>query len=390
MKILIVTTNFPRWPGDFRVPFIYEAAKALHAKENTVRIVTMHNPGAKEHEYMDEMEVFRVRYLPEEKENLQKDAAGIPAAWERGIKNRADLLPYFWYLTGAVGKYAQSFDIIHANWSLAGLAALASKPKHRLPYIITVQGSDVLKTIKKPFIRPFVGLALKKADHVIALSNDLKKTTVQFGVPQEKIAVIPNGININSFPNGSNEERKNQILYVGSLIKRKGVDYLIDAMKILHSKIPDYSLIIVGEGDERENLEKMIRDYGLKDCVRFLGSKPQQEVGSLMRESKVFVLPSLEEGQVVVLVEALASGTPCVGSRVGGIKDVIQNGVGILFEPGNVIQLADAIIDLISNDVMWQTTSEKARQRAITEYDWDILTSKIIEIYHKVLSRKKH
>ena len=81
MKILIATTNFPRWQGDFRVPFIYEAAKAIQAKGHQVRVVTMHNPGSQEHELMEGLEVFRVRYLPENKEKLQQDAAGIPAAW---------------------------------------------------------------------------------------------------------------------------------------------------------------------------------------------------------------------------------------------------------------------------------------------------------------------
>lgn len=388
MKILIATTNFPRWQGDFRVPFIYEAAKAIQAKGNTVRVVTMHNPGSREHELMEGLEVFRVRYLPEDKEKLQQDAAGIPAAWERGLKGRLPLVPFFLAYTKAVGIHAADCDIIHANWSLSGLAALLSRGRHKLPYVVTVQGSDVFKTLNKPGIRQMVGLALRKAGKVIALSRALKTAALGFGLRDERVVVIPNGVNISQFPFATAEEKKNQVLFVGSLIERKGPLYLLQAMRLVHQDLPGATLVLVGEGDQRANLEEYIAANSMEDYVRLAGTQPQSAVGALMRESRLFVLPSIEEGQGVVLMEALASGTPCVGSRVGGIPDVVTENVGRLVEAGDVSALAEAIRAYLTDQNLWENASRAGRQRVLEHYDWNHLADEISAVYAEVLAER--
>ncbi len=388
MKILIATTNFPRWQGDFRVPFIYEAAKAIQAKGNTVRVVTMHNPGSREHELMEGLEVFRVRYLPEDQEKLQQDAAGIPAAWERGLKGRLPLVPFFLAYTKAVGIHAADCDIIHANWSLSGLAALLSRGRHKLPYVVTVQGSDVFKTLNKPGIRQMVGLALRKAGKVIALSRALKTAALGFGLRDERVVVIPNGVNISQFPFATAEEKKNQVLFVGSLIERKGPLYLLQAMRLVHQDLPGATLVLVGEGDQRADLEEYIAANSMEDYVRLAGTQPQSAVGALMRESRLFVLPSIEEGQGVVLMEALASGTPCVGSRVGGIPDVVTENVGRLVEAGDVSALAEAIRAYLTDQNLWENASRAGRQRVLEHYDWNHLADEISAVYAEVLAER--
>jgi glycosyltransferase involved in cell wall biosynthesis len=173
------------------------------------------------------------------------------------------------------------------------------------------------------------------------------------------------------------------------LIERKGVNYLIEAMGIVTEKHPDYRLILVGEGRDRNNFEKMVTRLGLEETIVFVGTQSQQMVSELMRESRLLVLPSIEEGQGVVLVEALASGTPCVGSRVGGIPDVITPDVGQLVEPRDVQGLAAAINRYIEDDVMWKNASQKARERVEREYDWFTLSEKMITVYHQVLNKEK-
>lgn len=386
MKIAIVTTNFPRWEGDFRVPFIFEAARAIKAKGHLVRIITMHQPGAAEHEIIDGIEVFRSRYLPDKYEILQKDTAGIPSAWEKGLKGKLFMVPYFLHFWLAVAKYAKGFDIIHANFSLSGLAALMSKQSHKTPYVVTVQGSDVFKTINKPIINFFIGKALRNAEKVIALSSSLAETTKQFGVSESKISIIPNGIDISKFPVGPLEKREKQLLFVGSLIKRKGVQNLLEAMIIVNRMSPEYELLIVGEGDQKQTLVEYVQNNDLSSVVKFLGTQSQSQVGELMRKSKLLILPSFEEGQGVVLVEALASGTPCIGSNVGGIPDVISPDVGYLFEPGDSNQLVKAIIHFIENEKDWFDASKNARIKAEENYDWNKLTDRIVEIYKAILT----
>ena len=249
-----------------------------------------------------------------------------------------------------------------------------------------MQGSDVFKTIHIPLVRSVIGLALRKASHIIALSNELKSVTVKFGVPDEQITVIPNGVNISKFPVGSKEGRKKQVIFVGSLIERKGVGFLIKAMSTLVTTHHDIRLLIVGEGKDRSSLEALTRQLSLQDNVTFVGTQSQERVSELLRESRLFILPSIEEGQGVVLVEALASGTPCVGSRVGGIPDVITPDVGKVVDAGDVKGLSAAIESFLIDEDLWEATSDNARIRAETYYDWNSLAGKMVEIYQTVIS----
>lgn len=346
----------------------------------------MHTPGASTHEYFNEIEVFRAKYLPDNMEVLQKDASGIPEAWQKGFLPKLATIPFLVSFTLMVAKRGKGSDILHCNWSLSGLAAYLSKFWHKAPYIITVQGSDVFKSINIPFVRSMIGLALRKANHIIALSEELKTATIRFGVPTEQITVIPNGVNISQFPFGPIEGRKKQLLFVGSLIERKGVSYLIKTMSILKTKHPDYQLVLVGEGKDRDSLDTLVEDLGLRENVTFLGTQSQKRVSELMRESRLFILPSIEEGQGVVLVEALASGTPCIGSRVGGIPDVISSEVGLLVDVADVEDLAKAIDSFLIDDALWKEVSVNARSRAETKYDWYALAEKMIGVYRSVIS----
>lgn len=361
---------------------------AVSHHANEVKVLTMHTPGASTHEYIDEIEVFRAKYLPEKMEVLQKDASGIPEAWRRGFLPKLATIPFLLRFIFLIANQAKGSDIIHCNWSLSGLAAFLSKFIHKTPYIITVQGSDVFKTIHIPVVRNVIGLALRKASHIIALSNELKNASIRFGVPAEHITVIPNGVNISQFPVGLKEGRKNQLIFVGSLIERKGVSYLIQAMANLVALHPDIQLIIVGEGKDRGLLEELTNQLGLEANVIFMGTQSQERISELLRESRLFILPSIEEGQGVVLVEALASGTPCIGSRVGGIPDVITPDVGKVVDAGDVGGLSAAIESFLIDDNLWEAASDNARIRAETYYDWNALAENMVEIYQSVISRE--
>jgi len=386
MKIAIVTTNFPRWEGDFRVPFIFDAAKAIQAKGHEVRVITTHQPGAAEYEVMQGLEVFRAKYLPEKYEVMQKDAAGIPEAWKKGLLQKLSMLPFFWNLCLKTARFARGLDIIHANWSLSGLAAYLTKPFHHCPYIVTVHGSDIFQTLNNPLLKFPVKIALKNANHIIAVSKALAEAVQAFDISPNKITVVPTGIEISKFPMGNTEGREKVLLYVGSLIERKGVIYLLRAMLKLRQESPSYKLLIVGEGHLQKELEHFVQEHNLEDIVSFLGTKSQKEVASLMRKAKVFILPSTEEGQGAVLVEAMASGTPCIGSNTGGISNVITPKTGRLFKPANSDSLYEAITFMINNETFWKEASQQARTRTVDNYSWDILTETILAIYKEALS----
>ncbi len=383
MKVLIITTAFPRWMGDGRGNFVYEAAQAIKRQGCQVRVIAMHNPGAKTREWMDGIEVIRPRYLPERWEILAKDSAGLPQAWRINPWAKLALLPFLLVHTLTVLRYAHQADILHANWTLSGMVAWLTQWLHRKPYVVTVQGSDVFQGLKIPLVRQLSLWALKHARFVFALSRALAREVQELGIQADQIKIVPNGVNLASIRNILQEEssREPVILFVGSLFWRKGVTHLLEAFHQISGEIPGYCLVFVGEGNQREILEKRTRETGLENRVVFAGNLPHDDVIRWMRRARVFVLPSIEEGQGVVLLEAMACGTPCIGSNVGGIPDILTPECGWLFEPENVQELARTLRNLILQKEEWEEKSHNSRNRVENIYDWDKIASSIVKYY---------
>jgi glycosyltransferase involved in cell wall biosynthesis len=384
IKVCIATTAFPRWQGDNHGIFIYEAARALNAAGNHVIVISMHTPGSDVMEEWDGIKIFRPRYFPSRWETLRQEMAGIPAAWEKSLIARLSLLPLLLSQAITIARHAASCDIIHANWTISAAAALLSKFVHRTPIVVTIQGSDIFRASKIGIIKWGTKKVLNASDRIIALSKALSVAAINIGVTSTKIETIPNGVNTALFKPGNSASREPIILYVGSLIQRKGVKYLIDSMKMVINDFPEARLLIAGEGPQRANYEDQTRELHLQDHVQFLGAISQDDVRQLMKRASVFSLPSLEEGLGVVLLEALASGTPCIASNIGGIPDIVSPDVGILVPPRNSLDLANSIKILLSDPIAWNEYSKSARNRAVIHFDWNIIASRIVEIYQKI------
>ncbi|MCB0059890.1 MAG: glycosyltransferase family 4 protein, partial [Caldilineaceae bacterium] len=160
--------------------------------------------------------------------------------------------------------------------------------------------------------------------------------------------------------------------------------FLLDAAAQILARHPDYYVVILGEGPEEPSLREQASRLGIEHSVRFLGFQPQHVVREWMRRAQVFVLPSVEEGQGVVLLEALASGTPVVGSDVDGIAEVITPAVGRLFPVGDSAALAERVLEVIEDEALRQQLAAAARRRAETAYDWDRLALEYITLYGQV------
>ncbi|MGB9801035.1 MAG: glycosyltransferase family 4 protein [Thermanaerothrix sp.] len=389
MKVLIVTTAFPRWYGDGRGAFIYEAAQAIKRQGCEVRVIAMHVPGAKTHEWMDGIEVIRPRYLPERWEILAKDSAGLPQAWRTNPWAKLALIPFVVVHALTITRYAREADILHANWTLSGMVVWLTQWLHRKPYVVTVHGSDVFQATSSGLIRKLTWFILSshRTAQIIAVSRKLAESLIQMGVPSEKIKIIPDGVRTDEFI-PSEEPRKKVILSVGALTKIKGGDLLIEAFAQIHTYLEGYKLIFIGEGAFRECLESRVKELGLRDKVIFTGQLSRQEVAYWMREAEIFVLPSRSEGLGVVFLEALASGTPCIGTDVGGIPDILTPEVGILCPPEDPTSLAEAILFLLNNPVHLQEMRKKARKRAVEVFDWARVSQQIIRLYSQILGVK--
>lgn len=392
----MVATTFPRWAGDGQGAFIWELARAVQRQGVAVQVVALHAPGTKTMETIEGIGVARPRYWwPEGAESLRKDGGGLPITLRKYPLARVQLPVFMARHSQAIAHHARNCDLVHAHWTLSGAAALAGRWLHHKPVLVTVQGSDIFQMAKGRVGAWFTRSVLNGSDQVTALSHALKDAAVAAGASPEKIAIVPNGVDIQRFvppPNdgrGQPTDAERIILFTGFLIQRKGVRYLLDALALLPTDLPPYRVALVGEGPEEAALRAQVAALGLGSRVEFLGFQPQAVVSEWMRRAHLFVLPSLEEGQGVVLLEALASGTPVIASDVDGIRDVVVPEVGTRVPAADSAELAGALEKMLRADTAtWQRMSEAARARAVAVYDWDKIAARFVAIYEGMLARR--
>lgn len=384
LRVLIITTSFPRWKGDNRSPFIFEKAKALVEKGCDVTVVALHTPGSKSFEEIDGVRINRIRYSPDKLEILQATRAGIPAAWNKNKFIIFLILIFILKLSFFLIKNKNKYDIIHSNWTISSFSAVISKRFHKKPIITSIHGSDINQAIKNPFFRFLTNIVINSSNKIICVSNNLREKIINLVETPPPLLVIPNGVYTNIFfPDFSN--KKKIILFVGSLTQNKRVDLLIKSFGNIFPIINNFSLCIVGDGPEEQSLKELANKHLPKSRVKFTGSLSREEISNLMRESYILILPSINEGFGVVLIEALASGLPCIGANSGGIVDIINEEVGILFSLDNGHELENAILTLVKNEMIYEKMSKQARIIAVNKYDWSIVSEKIIEAYKDLI-----
>ena len=396
MKICIATTTFPRYPGDGQGSFIWELARAVQRQGVGVHVVALHTPGATSHEVVDGIEITRPPYWwPQSAESLLKEGGGLPLTLRKYPLARLQLPLFLALHTLAIARIARGCDLIHAHWTLSGGTALLGRWVHHKPLLVTVHGSDIFQIPRYPVGAVLTRMILNRVNAVSAVSQALKQAACAVGVREEHFEVISNGIDPGRFappvpdPRMAIEDQERIILFVGSLIQRKGVRYLLEALALLPLNLVPYRLVIVGRGPEEDSLREQVKKLGLDKHVQFAGFLPQDAVGIWMRQARVFVLPSLEEGQGVVLLEALASGTPVVVSDVDGMREVVVPEVGYRVPPADPAALASALEKILVDDAKWGDMSQQARQRAITLYDWDKIGAKFVDLYQRVIAQAR-
>lgn len=217
--------------------------------------------------------------------------------------------------------------------------------------------------------------------YLICPSKFSLKKHLEAGLPEEKLVHLPNFVKIEDYE--PHYKSGDYILYVGRLSKEKGVLTLLKAIKGI-----DMQLKIVGDGPMREVCEKFVSENNLNN-VQFLGYKSGEELKQLYRNAAFLIIPSeCYENQPMTIIESFAYGKPMIGSNIGGIPEMIIDGqTGLLFEPGNDIELREKIVCLLSNPSIIENMGRKAREKAEIEYSSDIHYNKLIEIYQKTLSR---
>ena len=282
------------------------------------------------------------------------------------------------------------FDLIHAHFVYPdGVAAAALARRFNVPFVITDQAPWV-PWLERGCIRSASVPAAREAAGLACVSEYLRGTMRHYLGDEVAIEVIPNGVDGEAFPLGAAEARKpKQIAYVGLINFNKGIDVLLDAMKLVTADDEDAHLVLVGGSYYRntqlqeERLRRRAAELRLGDHVTFMGRQPPEEVARVMRESAVLTLPSRAETFGSVLVEALACGTPVVASASGGPQEIVTDDVGRIVPVGDPQRLADALLEVMKNPGRFPP--EQLRKHALERYGWASVAERYIELYDRAL-----
>jgi glycosyltransferase involved in cell wall biosynthesis len=254
-------------------------------------------------------------------------------------------------------------DLVFAPWPYPdGWAAVRLGHRAGLPVVIKVHGSDILELSRYPRRSRGTVEALRQADGIVAVSQDLEERVVALGADPDRVRVIYDGIDAELFHPGPRDAARARlareldlrgpvILYVGNLVPVKGLEVLIDAFARLAGQGVDFTGLLIGQGPLRSRLEDRVARLGLRDRVKLLGPRPHDRLPDWYRAADLFVLPSYSEGVPVVLLEAVACGTPFVASRVGGIPEIAHLGPSRLVPTGDAAALAQAIRDGLADPI---------------------------------------
>lgn len=283
-------------------------------------------------------------------------------------------------------------DIVHVQGALSeSLIAARIKKKYKKPLLLTVYGEDITLYPKKFPSRILVKLILKSVTDIICQSKFLESEIKKLGVKSKKFHIIPMGTKAKDFkPRDKNKARKKLslpqnkkiMLFVGHLVERKGIKYLIHAMSSIIKKEKNSRCYIIGTGYQEKSLKKLAEDKGLGNYVEFLGQKTNAEVAEYMNASDLLVLPSLNEGLPVVVYEALSCGTPVVATRVAGTPELVDSDVGFLAKPENTGDLQEKI--LLALNKKWNTKKMLARAK---EFSTEVTAKRVRDVYDSILGK---
>ncbi len=347
---------------------MYEVARRL-AKKHEIHILTRRFKGLLSYEVHEGVHIHRV-FVPSGKIKLESSSDG--SAFMLGALSKGINL-------GDFDLYApQQFFPIFPSWLIA-------KAK-RKPIIATIHDIYRETWLQKYGIKGALMATFEKAmlklpyTRIITVSNSSKQKLIQCGVPEHKIEVIPNGVDVKEFDEVRvKKSEKQRVIYVGRLVGYKHVDDLLVAFSGLDF---DAELFIVGEGPERKNLKNLARKLKIHDKVTFTGFVDERRKIELIKSSRVLVLPSSTEGFGIAVIEAWAARTAVIVSNIPALCELVRNGkTGLIFKLRNIADLKDKLDRVLRDKVLRNKLSTNGYKLVKKKFEWDEIANQIEKIF---------
>lgn len=383
MRVLVLTSTFPRWAGDPQPPFVLELCTRLSATHD-VLVLAPHCRGAATAENLGErLAVRRFRYAPQALEQLAYDGGILENL--RRARWRYLLVPLFLLAECAAARRAIRElrpDVVHAHWiipqGVAGLLArlVAGGPGPAL--VCTSHGADLfaLRGSLGSFLKRWV---LRRVAALTVVSSAMKVEAERLGAAPQGVRVMPMGVDARQrfLPDEAAPRSAHELLFVGRLVRKKGVAHLLEAFAMARAAIPGASLVVLGSGPLDTELRRRAHELGIAAAVTFGGAVPNDQLAPHYRRAAALVMPSIvardgdQEGLGLVIAEALACECPVIASDLPAIRDVVEDGVtGLLARQGDAHDLADKIMQMLREPARARSLARRGRDRVLERFDW--------------------
>lgn len=388
LRILTISHNYPRFPGDPAGAFVARLAEGAADAGHEVLVLAPHAAGTATDEDVSGVRLLRFRYAPEALEVV----AYTGSLHGRTLRSpRAALaFPGFLFAFGrAVRATTLQFapHVVHAHWWLPSGWFASRGPA---PYLVTCHGSDVRLLERGKLLRKLARPVFRRAARITTVSQFLADDIRRLlpGLNRE-IQVAPMPVNIAAFSQGDRVVKREppRILFAGNLVPSKGVDVLLRAAAELRTRGIAFELKVLGDGPLKPTLQALADDLGIAGCVTWAPFVTQSQMTAEYGASVITVLPSRghAEGLGLTLVEALVAGSAVVGTAAGGIPEVvIHERTGLIARDGDPHDLANQIQRLLTDVALRERLTGQGKEHALRIYSPEHAVSRFLEIYNAV------
>ena len=397
-SILVLTSTFPRWQDDTEPGFVYQLCQRLSDSHN-IKVLAPHCPGAKRKEVMGDVEIIRYRYFLEKYQTLTY-AGGILAKIKenhmRMLLVPLFLLSQFLHLLILLRK--ERYAAIHAHWLIpqgfvAILATLLTRKS--IPVICISHGGD-LYALQGAIFRLCKSWVLRRCTAICVVSHSMADYLRQLGVQEDKIHIAPMGVDLTTVfaPDEKAVRDKNSIMFVGRLVEKKGVNYLLQAFREILKNNRSLKLLIIGDGPDKKLLIELAKLLEIDDHTTFVGAVSSENLPYYYCTAGILVFPFIktdtgdQEGLGLVLIEALGCQCAVIASDLPAVKDVMMDGeTGLLVMPGDIRELTAKIEYLLSHSDLAERIGRKGREFVMTKFDWSIVSERYKTITDNIINQ---
>lgn len=386
-RLLVLASTYPRWLGDPEPGFVHELSKRLTERFHVI-VLCPHSPGAKPREMLDGVEVVRYRYAPERWETLVNDGGIVTNLklhrWKLLLVPGFVLMQAWWAWRLC---RREQVDVVHAHW-LAPQGLIAAWLGR--PFLVTSHGADLYALRSGP-LQALKRFVLRKAQAATVVSSSMRDAVALLGADIAKVSVVPMGVDMAGrfVPDSTEQRSRSNLLFVGRLVEKKGLRYLLKALPFVQRERSDVTLTIAGFGPDEVHLKAQVHDLGLQDVVRFMGAVPQKDLPDLYRRAALFVAPFVaaqsgdQEGLGLVLVEAIGCGCPVLAGDVPAVGDVVAENWRI--DVRDTRAFAARILQMLADATASMNQAQVVRERLLRSLSWEPVAARYAGLLQSIL-----